>query len=311
MITKNPRKSRGQSRPVNVSADVLDQITWPDDCRLQRTTRMLIAAACCILEQLNPMTLRQTFYQLVAKHVIANLMSEYKRLGCALRDARKMGIIPWEWMEDRTRKPRGPSMWSDLAAFMRTVRHSYRRDVWQTQPVYLEVWLEKEALAGIFEDILDPYGVQLNVGRGYDGWDSIHKAAMDPFLDKTETDAAILYFGDFDPSGQDMIRSLQERLAHQGATPEMVPCALRYEDIERYGLPPDVAKADDTRREKFIEQYGDVAVELDALPMDVLRQRIIEEVESRMDLDALAETKRVQETEQKRLEKWITKLSRD
>jgi hypothetical protein len=91
-----------------------------------------------------------------------------------LVDARKDGIIPWEWIEDRLRKPWHISMWSSLEDFGETARRAYRRNVWTTQPVYLEVWFEKDALSGIFEGVLECYGVTLNVGRGYDGWDSIH-----------------------------------------------------------------------------------------------------------------------------------------
>src|SRR5437879_10188225 len=104
---------------------------------------------------------------------------------------------------------------------LKAVQRSYRRDVWPTQPVYLEVWLEKDALSGIFEDVLKPYGVTLNVGRGFDGWTSI-KDASERFLDKSENvPVTVLYFGDFDPSGEDMVRSLRERLDFFGSDPEM------------------------------------------------------------------------------------------
>ena len=83
-------------------------------------------------------------------------------------------------------------MWNNLADFAETVRRAYRRDVWDTQPGYLEVWLEKDALSGIFEDVLQSYGVTLNVGRGFDGWSSIKNAA-DRYEDRE--DVTILYFG--------------------------------------------------------------------------------------------------------------------
>jgi hypothetical protein len=68
-------------------------------------------------------------------------------------------------------------MYRDLRDFLGVVAYSSQRDVWPTQPAYVEVWLEKDALSGIFEQELRPYVVTLNVGRGYDGWDSIHHAA--------------------------------------------------------------------------------------------------------------------------------------
>ena len=80
-----------------------------------------------------------------------------------LVDARKAGEIPWDWIEDRLRRPRAVAMWADLADFAETARRAYRRDIWDTQPGYLECWLEKDALSGIFEDLLDPYGVTLKL----------------------------------------------------------------------------------------------------------------------------------------------------
>lgn len=262
-------------------------------------TQNLIDAARAILADDHPMTVRQVYYQLVSRQVIENTRSRYQAVSDALVEARKNGIIPWGWIEDRLRRPRDVQMWDDLTDFSETVKHAYRRDVWKTQPVQIEVWEEKDALSGIFQDVLRPYGVTLNVGRGYDGWDSIHNAAERFGNGENVT---VLYFGDFDPSGEDMVRSLKERLAFFGCEPEIIKCALTLEDIRRYKLPPAMAKTTDTRRDKFVEKNGDVCVELDALPMNVLRQRIKEEISSRMDL---SELKRVQKLERVEIERIV------
>ena len=264
----------------------------------RKKTIEMIAVAEEILEQYRPMTVRQVYYQLVSRHVIKNTRSQYQAVSRALVYARKNGIIPWHYIEDRMRRPRGANMWSGLPAFANTARRSYRRDVWADQPGYLEVWLEKDALSGIFGDVLWPFGVTLNVGRGYDGWSSIYNAA-NRFGRRDQED--ILYFGDFDPSGRDIVRSLQERLEFFRVYPDIEICALREEDIEEYNLPPDFTKATDSRSPAFIAEFGDVAVELDALPVDVLRQRIQEGVENRMDLLILEETKFIEESERKHI----------
>jgi hypothetical protein len=193
-------------------------------------------------------------------------------------------------------------MWTDLSDFAETARQAYRRDVWATQPEYVEVWLEKDALSGIFEDVLRGYGVTLNVGRGFDGWDSIRNAAARYYERHDDgRDVTVLYFGDFDPSGEDMVRSLRERLEWFGYCPEVVKCALTKEDIRRYRLPPDFAKKTDSRAAKFIARHGDVSEELDALPADVLRNRLVTEVESRLDLDALGKVRDQEKVERNRL----------
>ena len=252
------------------------------------------------LSEGHPMTLRQVHYRLVGRGdtTYTNTRVDYNQLSKWLVRDRQEGVIPWEWIEDRLRKPRRVSMWDDLADFMATVRRSYRRDVWQDQPEYVEAWLEKDALSGIFEGVLQPYGVTLNVGRGFDSATSV-KDAADRF--GAGDGITVLYFGDFDPSGEDMVRSLRDRLRELGSEPEIVKCALTFEDIERYDLPPDFTKATDTRRAAFVARYGDVAVELDALPANVLRERIRSEVEVLMDLDALERTRAAEQADRERL----------
>ncbi len=267
----------------------------------------LIETARTVLEEHRPMTVRQVYYQLVSRQVIENTRSQYQSVSKALVAARQEGIIPWNWIEDRLRRPRSVSMWTDLADFAETARQAYRRDVWAEQPAYIEFWLEKDALSGIFEDVLDRYGVTLNVGRGYDGWSSIRNAAERYKPYECGDLVTILYFGDLDPSGEDMVRSLGERLAFFDCEPEIVKSALVPEDIRRYNLPPDFTKASDTRQAAFVAKYGDVSVELDALPVDVLRDRITSEVEARMDMDALARVHRQERAERERL----TELLRD
>jgi hypothetical protein len=266
-------------------------------------TIQLIETAKSILAEGHPMTVRQVYYRLVSRQVIKNNRGAYQAVSNALVAARQEAIIQWEWIEDRLRRPRTVSMWTGLPDFAECCRRSYRRDVWAAQPNYLEVWLEKDALSGIFEDELSAYGVTLNVGRGYDGWDSIHNAAT-RFKD-ADTAVTVLYFGDFDPSGEDMHRSLKERLESLDCEPEVIKCALTYEDIERYSLPPDFAKQTDTRAREFIAKHGDVSVELDALPVNVLRERLTKEVSSRMDLKALEATQAMEENERTELVKLL------
>lgn len=260
-----------------------------------KKTLQLIETAAEILGEQHPMTVRQVFYRLVSRQVIENNQSAYQAVSKALVAARRDGSIRWGLIEDRLRKPRSVSMWDGLGDFAATAAAAYRRDVWADQPAHLEVWLEKDALSGIFEDTLDLYGVTLNVGRGFDGWSLIHDASQ-----RLDEGDAILYFGDFDPSGEDMMRSLRARRASLGSHPEIIKCALTHDDVRRYDLPADFTKATDTRSAAFVRKWGDMSVELDALPVDVLRDRIVGEVESRMDFDALDRV-RSRERDERRL----------
>ncbi|NSW83141.1 MAG: hypothetical protein HPY90_07680 [Syntrophothermus sp.] len=266
---------------------------------LHKRTLDLIDAARDVLAEYHPMTLRQVYYQLVSRHVIENTRSEYQRLSNALVKARQEGWIPWEWVEDRTRRPRDVSMWSGLDDFIDTVRRAYRRDVWETQERYVVVWLEKDALSGVFEEITLEYGVTLLVGRGYNSW-SIRKELAERFISLGKP-AVVLYFGDFDPSGEDICRDLRESFSFFGIYPRVEKVALTREDVIRYKLPPDFAKKTDSRAKKFIERYGDMAVELDALPMPALQDKIRKSIEAHMDLEALGAVFTIEREEREQL----------
>ena len=268
------------------SAGAKKWVARGDKMGLQKKTLEIIEIAREVLAENKPMTVRQIYYQLVSRQVVENNKNRYQSVSDALVRARKTGAIPWTWIEDRLRRPRTVSMWEDLESFVSSALSQYRLDVWRSQGQYVEVWLEKDALSGIFEDVLEPYGVTLNVGRGYDGWSSIYQAAQR--YKRLRSSAAILYFGDFDPSGEDMAQSLVGRLAELGAGVDLHKCALTLDDIRRYNLPPDFAKKTDSRAAKFIQKHGDISVELDALPSNVLRGRLKEEVEKYIDLAALA-----------------------
>jgi len=265
-------------------------------------TQSLIEATHAILAEYHPMTLRQVYYQLVSGQVLENKESVYKGLSRTLVLARQEGAIPWDWIEDRTRRPRAVSMWDDLPDFADTVCRAYRRDVWATQPRRVECWLEKDALSGIFEEVLNPYGVTLRVAKGYPSASAIHTAAMSYGDGDGVT---VLYFGDFDPTGKDIPRHLRDDLALYGSRPEIVLCALTRDDIRDYDLPPNPTKATDSRAAAFVAKHGDISVELDALPLAVLQDRIRTETEKRMDLDALEQIRVTEHDEREYLRRML------
>lgn len=232
------------------------------------------------------MTLRQVYYQLVARYEYPNREQSYKRLSQVLTKARVAGLIDGDRIVDRTRRVARPYGFADLPTFLSAMRRSYRRPRAQGQPEYVEVWVEKDALAGVFEPITYEYGVRLAVCRGYPSYSAIRDAAQrftaaahrqppkDGWMSLYE-ECRLLYFGDFDPSGQDIPRCIRDNLAEWfGCRPEVELIALTPEQIEEHELPPAPAKRSDARTEKFVARYGEDTVELDALRPDVLREMI-------------------------------------
>jgi hypothetical protein len=284
--------------------------------RVRRTNAQVEAVREAAREELaahHPMTLRQLHYRLVSRDDVVhpNTISAYNTLSGWIRDDRLDGTVPWSWVEDRLRRARGWTGWDDPSKFLGEVLSGYRRDPWQddAQDHYVEVWCEKDALSGIFTYVLRYYRVTLNVGRGYDGWSSIKRAAdRYQYWDEIRlAPTTVLYFGDFDPSGEDMHRSLVERLNELDAYPDVVKVALDLDDARR--LPGDVTKAGDSRAAAFVARYGNLAVELDALPVEDLQQRIRDGVESLMNMDALRESHRLEREQREQMSELAEELA--
>jgi len=247
-----------------------------------------------------PLTLRQVYYRLVAAHVIPNTERAYKNLSARLTDGRRAGRIDPARITDRLREAQRVPCWGDLPDFLRAVRRSYRREKWTSQPVTVEVWCEKDALAGVLQPIADEHEVTLYVGRGYSSYSAMMDAA-DRIADAGQR-TVVLYFGDFDPSGQDMPRDIRDRLAADfGVEVDLRVIALTPEQIAEYDLPPAPTKKTDTRAAAFVAKHGDLSVELDALPPDVLQALVRNCIEGLMDLSAFAAEAEAEEEERVRL----------
>lgn len=262
---------------------------------------MLIAVSRSILSQSDDsMTLRQLYYRFVAMDLIDNKQSQYQYLGEAVKEARLDGRIPWDAIEDRTRSTDGGD--HDLVdvedrfetnfEWFKQTPDRYRMPRWKGQPHYVEVWVEKEALAGVFASVCEDLNVVSFPNRGYTSV-TLLKEAAERIRDQTRKkvppmgrrkQAHILYFGDFDPSGQDIERNIREKLQGTfGVSVDVERKALTREQIDRFKLPPQPAKRSDSRYDDFVKEHGDMAVELDALPPDELRDLIRESVSEYFD----------------------------
>lgn len=235
------------------------------------------------------LTLRQLYYQLVARGYIANKQTEYKRLGSIIADARLAGLVSWAAIEDRTRNMRGNSHWSNPEEIVRAAIYSYRVDKWDNQPMRPEVWIEKDALVGVIAGVCQRLDVNYFSCRGYVSASEMWSAGHERFrryIQNGQT-PAIIHLGDHDPSGVDMTRDIRERLALFSGSPVVVErIALNWDQIEQYSPPPNPAKLTDSRVDGYIKLYGMDSWELDALEPQVLAD-LIEDMVLRMRDDDL------------------------
>lgn len=229
------------------------------------------------------LTLRQLYYQFVARDLIANTMQSYKRLGGIINNGRLAGLIDWTAIEDRTRNLKKNWHSDDPKDAIQTVRNQYGIDMWANQPLRVEVWIEKEALAGVIERVCNELDCPYFSCRGYvsqsEQWRAGIRARNRYKQDDQET--VILHLGDHDPSGIDMTRDNSDRLgmfAHY-TKPDVVRIALNMDQIDEYDPPPNPAKMTDSRFAGYVTRYGSESWELDALEPRVLNELIRSHVE--------------------------------
>ncbi len=229
------------------------------------------------------LTLRQLYYQFVARGLLSNTEKNYKRLGTTVSDGRLAGLIDWEAIVDRTRELKDNPHWSDPASIVEAAADSYSTDKWANQLRRVEVWIEKEALAGVLQAVCPELDVDYFSCRGYVSQSEQWKAAMrlERYIRRNGQNPVIIHLGDHDPSGIDMTRDVRDRLGVFGAHGvEVRRIALNMDQIEELQPPPNPAKLTDSRAADYVKRYGTSSWELDALDprymMDLIRNTVLE-----------------------------------
>lgn len=242
------------------------------------------------------LTLRQLYYQFVARGLIENSLRSYKRMGELVVDGRLAGLIDWNRIVDRTRNLMENSHWSTPGDIMGSAAHSFRLDKWATQRWRVEVWIEKDALSGVIAGVCRELDIPYFSCRGYTSISEMWVAArrMQRYIDQGQT-PLILHLGDHDPSGVDMTRDVIDRLRMFMGGSSVQRLALNWDQVETYNPPPNPAKLSDSRAQGYIEQHGENSWELDALEPSVIASLIRDAVQGVRDEDAY---RRIWEREQ-------------
>lgn len=240
------------------------------------------------------LTLRQLYYQLVARDYIPNNQRSYKNIGNLINDGRLAGLIDWYSIVDRTRFVRKLPHWNSPDEIIESCANQFHTDWWEIQSNYVEVWVEKDALIDIVHQACRKFDVPCFSCRGYvsqsEMWNASQRLAGKMLYDNK--DVTVIHLGDHDPSGIDMTRDITERLnlflepegvLHKFAGVKRI--ALSMEQIERYAPPPNPAKITDTRAYNYIKKYGYESWELDALEPKILTELIQNEILGYLDTD--------------------------
>jgi hypothetical protein len=249
------------------------------------------------------LTIRGLHYRLVARGM-TNTVNHYKRVVNAMIEARWAGVIDFTAFSDNDREIIGRTKYEDvdLETKVRDAKWqvkawmtSYYRNKWEGQYYYPEVFIEKKALQGVFESVTNRHGVALGACKGYpsltflrDTYDRMQAAVDDG------RHPIILYFGDYDPSGEDIPRSIYENLLRMGVEVEVRRIALMEAQVVAMKLPPAPIKEGDSRSAAW-EGLGQV--ELDAIDPKVLQRMVNDAIESVFDQDTYDEVQEREATE--------------
>jgi hypothetical protein len=269
-----------------------------------------------IVEEQQPMTVRQVYYRAVVKGYVEKTGQGYGYVQRDLVYMRKNNMMPYEWIDDRTRSMRGwqglnQSVDEFMDGVMEDIPYRYFQNLLADHEFSIQVWLEKEALVGIVEPMTRKWNVPLIPARGYASITLLHDAAKD--LERKDRPAKIFQFGDYDPSGQDALRAVQDDLpllapktAKKGIEFHIV--AVTPEQIEEMNLPTRPKKITDPRSKSF---ESDENVELDAIEPDVLRRMVDEVLQAQFPPDAQKENERLQEEGREEIRRRLQELLRD
>jgi hypothetical protein len=286
------------------------------------------------------LSLRQTYYQLVARALIPNTEQSYKRIGGILSDARMCGYIDWDMIVDRGRETTQNNHWDSPSDIVTACAKQFRYELWMHQPWWVEVMVEKQALEGVLEPVCKSLDIPFTANKGYSSSSAMHEAGvrLRKKLDEGKN-ICVIYLGDHDPSGIDMTRDVEDRLklfsGYEFYAPKATPhtpefeadfrsmnirrferylngafdgqeflverVALTMDQIEKYNPPPNPAKLTDSRSDKYVQEFGDESWELDALEPAVLAQLVEDKVEEYRDEDLFQEASDRQDAARERL----------
>ena len=306
------------------------------DGRLNPKTKLLMREVGLILQSNNhPYTLRQIHYNMVARGFIQNNNSGYKTIGHVLKRGRYLGLIPWNRIVDDTRQAYKTPSYDNIDDAVNGFVDKFRlKGRWDTTESMIEVWVEKRTLKSLCYPVANKYDIYLNIGGGWNSISAIWEA-VNRIIDYNTKKLDIIYFGDLDPSGDDMPRDIEDRLREfygvvarnkNGNTshfPEEVnvhKVLLNDDDVEKYNLVKrfdvPVKKGDvirnkietDSRAKSFYDKYGELfQVEMEALSPEVIMNTLEEEIKKHINQENFDIT----ETEEKKEIQRIKKLIRE
>lgn len=276
-----------------------------EDFNFRKSTLKRIEQANSIIAEMRAqgytLTVRQLYYQFVARDLLENTQQNYKNLAAMVDNGRKAGLIDWDAIEDRTRYLREIQAYDGPAHFLRRqAQRYYAEALWRDQEAYCEVWIEKDALVGVVERPCLEWRVPFFACRGYASSSELYEAGKRLARKRAAGKRVVIFhLGDHDPSGMNMTDVNRDslRLFARSNGIQLERLALNYDQVEEYDPPPNPAKDTDAR----FSGYSDYMVtehdadpddipswELDALDPSVIDEVVRKAIEGVVDAEKFA-----------------------
>lgn len=258
-----------------------------------------------LLTDEHPMTLRQLYYRLVCEGVIHKTEAEYAATAKLTATMRREGTLPYKWIADNTRWMRKPRTYTALSAMLQETVRTYRRNLWSTQPAYVEIWLEKDALAGVIYGVTSEWDVPLQVTRGYPSLSFLHSAGEE--IRHQGKPTFLYYLGDHDPSGVHIPVKVEQEIRQFAPEADIhfKRIAVNKRQIEEFGLVTRPTKKSDSRSKGFKGE----SVEVDAIPPAVLRGLVSTAITQHIDQRELERLRETEHAERGTLEEMCQNLA--
>jgi len=263
---------------------------WFKDHKFEKETLPKLSRVLEILEDVEQknetVTLRQLNYRLTGFEFLST-DPEYKQLSRILKHARLAGLISWNVIEDHTRIVKLPNIFESVSDALETILAVFKINRQENQPTYVEVMVEKDTLTDVFYSVTSQYCIPLNVNKGNNSVTAFKKCA-ERLIEAYNRGQKLLllYFGDFDPSGMEMVETTKKNLRLLNVPDcEVKFCGVTLEQAKYYNLRSLPIKASDKKGPKFRKLHGDECFEIDVLGNEVLRELVGNEIKNTIDLD--------------------------
>jgi hypothetical protein len=236
-----------------------------------------------IIAEQHPMTVRQVFYQAEVGGLVEKDETGYDKVQADLTRMRLEGLLPYDWLTDSTRWQRKPASFGSVEEALEETARFYRKSLWNSAASYVEICVEKDALAGVLYPVTALYDVPLMSARGYASLSFLHEAAS--YIASLDRPTFVYHLGDFDPSGVDASAKIEQRLREFAPEADITfeRLAVTERQIADWRLPTPPTKKSDSRSKRF----GEISVELDAISPGDLRALLEQAINRHLPRDQL------------------------